>query len=181
MVAGTKANMAFGRIKIAAPLRQLQALLRRLRQSLQTAKQLSVLLLFLPRALIVLTQALRLRLRQAVSLLKRSLSPLGPRLLLLRQQLRQLLNEFLKALLKLLRRLQQVLQLSWSRARQRVLRLLHQSKSLVESFIARVRRQLQSLRSVLSAKLSGKRNQAQAPITQNNPQPARPGKRQREE
>ena len=181
MAAGTRANMAFGRIKIAQLARLLQAARQRLQQSSQMLRSLSVLFLFLPRAVIASSQELRRRLQRAVLQLKLSLSQMAPRLLLLRQQLRQSLSECLKALLTFLRRLRQVLKLSLSRARQQVLRLLHQSKSLVESFIARVRRQLQSLRSVLSAKLSGKHNQAQAQTTKNNPPPAQPGNGQREE
>jgi len=181
MAAGIRANMAFGRIKIAQLARLLQAARQRLQQSSQMLRSLSVLFLFLPRAVIASSQELRRRLQRAVLQLKLSLSQMAPRLLLLRQQLRQSLSECLKALLTFLRRLRQVLKLSLSRARQQVLRLLHQSKSLVESFIARVRRQLQSLRSVLSAKLSGKHNQAQAQTTQNKPQPAQPGNAQREE
>ena len=104
MAAGTRGDMAFGAIKIVRLARLLQAVSLRLRQSSKTAKSLSVLLLWLPRAASVFSEGLRQRLRVAVSLLQLLSSPMEPRLLLLRLQLQQAVSASLLALLRLARR-----------------------------------------------------------------------------
>lgn len=158
MAAGTRGDMAFGAIKIARLARLLQAASLRLRQSLKTAKSLSVLLLWLPRAASVFSEGLRQRLRVAVSLLRLLSSPMEPRLLLLRLQLQQAVSASLLALLRLTRRVLRRLLPTSSPTRRRVLRLLLRLRAGAALSKAQTLRQLKSLPSALPAKSNGSRS-----------------------
>lgn len=191
MEAGTRGDMAFGAIKIVRLARLLQAASLLLRQSLKTAKSLSVLLLWLPRAASVFSEGLRQRLRVAVSLLQLSLSPMEPRLLLLRLQLQQAVSASLLALLRLVRRVLRRLLRTSSPTRRRVLRRLLPLRAGAALSKAQALRQLKSLRLPLPARSNGSRSQA--PVipgrpkalhqrhTQNRLRPAQLGSRRRED
>jgi len=191
MAAITKADMVFGAIKIAQLVRLLQAVSRRLRQSLKTAKSLSVLLLWLPRVASVFSEGLRQRLRVAASLLQLSLSPMEPRLLLLRLQLQQAVSALLLALLRLVRRALRRLLPTSSPTRRRVLRRLLILRAGAALSKAQALRRLKSLQSPLPARSSGSRSQGpvipgrfRAPHqqhTHNRRRPAQAGNRRRED
>ena len=191
MAAGMRASMAFGATRIAPLVRLLQAVSRRLGQSLKTAKQLSVLLLWLPRVVSVFSEGLRRRLQVAMSLLRLSLLPMAPRLLVLRLQLQQAASGLLLGLLRLLRRALRRLLPTSSPTRRRVLRLLLRLRAGVALFRAQALRRLKSLRLPLQAKSNGKKKRVPVPAgqfralhqqtLQNNRRPVRPGSKQRED
>ena len=157
MAAITRADMAFGAIKIAQLARPLQAASLRLRQSLKTAKSLSVLLLWLPRVASVFSEGLRQRLRVAASLLQLSLSPMEPRLLLQRLQLQQAVSALLLALLRLVRRALRRLLPTSSPTRRRALRRLLPLPAGAALSKAQALLQLRSLPSLLQARSNGKK------------------------
>lgn len=191
MAAGTKADMVFGAIKIAQLARLLQAVSLRLRQSLRTARSLSVLLLWLPRVASVFSEGLRQRLRVAASLLQLSLSPMEPRLLLLRLQLQQAVSALLLALLRLVRRALRRLLPTSSPTRRRALRRLLPLRAKAALSKAQALRRLRSLQSPLPARSSGSRSlgpvipgRFRAPHPQhihNRRRPAQAGNRRRED
>ena len=181
MAAGTKARTAFGVTRMAQLVRLLQAARQRLQHSLETFKSLSVLLLWLPRLVSVLGQGLRRRLRQAASLLLRSLSLTAPQLLLQLLQLQQALIKLPLALLRLARRaVRRLLPRSSVLRLQISLRLLR-LQAAVALLKARAHRRLQSQQTLQRPKSSGNSNQARPLVTQNSPPPVQPGRRQREE
>lgn len=159
MAAGTRGDMEFGVIKTVQLAQLLQAASLRLRQSLKTAKSLLVLLLWLPRAASVFSEGLRQRLRVALPRPQLSLSPMEPRLLLLRLQLQQAVSALLLALLRSLQQVLQRLLAKSSPTRRRALRPLLRLRAGVESFKAQALLHLRSLPSPLQARSNGGRSQ----------------------
>ena len=158
MAAGTRGDMEFGVIKTVQLAQLLQAASLRLRQSLKTAKSLLVLLLWLPRAASVFSEGLRQRLRVALPRPQLSLSPMEPRLLLLRLQLQQAVSASLLALLRLARRALRRLLPTSSRTRRRALRRLLPLRAGAALSKAHALRQLKSLRLPLPARSNGSRS-----------------------
>ena len=181
MVVGVLDALANGAITMAKQRFWLRRLLQRLQDWLQTLRQASVLLLWLPSMVTALKRRLQLsrlvhRLRQAVSALAMAL-----RLSALRLRLAQMRLWLSAALLRLAQRAQSLRQQLRFSLEERLLQpLLRLQQAAVKSALALQRSTLKAY-SRLLAKLSGKHNQAQAQTTKNKPPPAQPGNGQREE